>query len=330
MEKTVKSSTCGGCGTVAESDSSTAAAHQAPIHDKASTPVSNGADAFTRTVDDVLIWRAQALKGYPGNPFGVHFKEHENHVGVLTTAAPTPALNRVLNVELRDTSTVALFNEWFRASGAVPAYQVFAPVGRPPTTIQGFVKVTDWDHVLMKKENLDATAHEPAPAKAVTVTIASKDDAEPFTRVYAEAFNYPSKIAAPLCKSIEGLIGHRHVISYVAWLEGRAVSVGQLFLGRHGVAYLGSTGTIPAARGLGCQAILDQIRVKDAVKAGYSALCRQVSLLSQSWRNAVKIDFKAHYREELFAPLAGIAARRSEVKHGTDKDKCCSVEMRKT
>jgi hypothetical protein len=276
-----------------------------------------------------LIRRAEVLKRLPRNPYSVNFTEIGQARGIAVGRAPTPALNRVFGADLSDSDLVARFNEWFATYHAVPPYQVLGRGDQSAFAPDGFARLPGWEHVIQEKDDFEDNGVPPTPSEPVEIEEIGKDDSETFTRIYAEAFDYPAAIAQPLCRSAELLIGEPDVVSYVATISGEPVSVGQLFLSAHGAAFLGSTGTLPAARGAGCQAFLDRRRIADARKAGYGLLCRTVAFKSQSWRNALKVGFRPVFREDIYAPsgLMDHLPKAADSRAAAHGGGCCSTEL---
>jgi hypothetical protein len=293
----------------------------------ASRPAQTTLGPVELSANHFLIRRAEVLGKLPRNPYEVHFNERGTARGIVVARAPTPTLNRVFGADLEDPAAVGEFDDWFKRFHAVPAYQVLGAGDEPAAAPSGFNKLSGWDHVILKKDDLDDLEEVGDRQGDVRVELIGKDEAETFIRIYAEAFNYPSAIVQPLCRSAEILIGEPDVLSYIATVSGEPVSVGQLFLSTHGAAFLGSTGTIPAARRAGCQGLLDKRRMLDARKAGYQLLCRTVALNSQSWRNALKVGFKTTCREEVYTPAAMMAeaSQRGETKGA--RDGCCTTQL---
>lgn len=306
----------GSCGFSTSAEQATKRATHIPL-----APIAYAANAF-------LTRRAEMLDSLPGNPYDVHFKDYGLVMGVLVGRAPTPALNRVFGANIEDPALIREFNDWFGRFRAVPAYQVLTPSEQPATAPFELVKLPKWDHVILEKDDLDSAIQDIDITREIRVEQISKQDSETFVRVYAEAFDYPSNIVQPLCRSVEMLIGEPDVLSYVASVSGEPVAVGQLFLSEYGVAYQGSMGTIPKARQIGCQMLLDHRRIDDARKAGYRRLGRTVAINSQSWRNAHKIGFRTVYREDVYAPVA--AATKSIAASSAasaTRSGCCSAQL---
>jgi hypothetical protein len=271
-----------------------------------------------------LIRRAEMLRGMPGNPYDVQIKHHGLVTGILVGRAPTPALNRVFGANLEDSSLVSEFDAWFAQTRATPAYQVLEPSEQATTPPPGFAKVPGWDHVILEKDELDPDREGDGKIDVTAdlqVERITRQGAETFIQIYAQAFDYPSSIVQPLCRSVELLIGQPDVYSYVVKASGEPVAVGQLFLSEYGAAFLGSTGTLPAARRLGCQLLLDHQRLLDAHAAGYRQLCRTVALNSQSWRNSLRGGYRAIYHEAVYAPP------RNVVQPKASRAGCCTVEF---
>ena len=313
---------CGGDGKAAVADRTPAAADtQALAHIKlGGTALS--ANAFH-------IRRAEVLECVRRNPYEVHFKEIGGARAIAVARAPTPALNRVFGADLFDRDLVAKFNEWFTSIHAVPPYQLLGVGEHSAAAPAGFTRLPGWEHVILEKDDLEDYEERDLSSDTIAIEEIGKDDADTFVQIYAEAFDYPSAIAQPLCRSAELLIGEPDVITYVATVCGEPVSVGQLFLSAHGAAFLGSTGTLKSARRVGCQALLDRRRIRDAKKAGYTRLCRTVALESQSWRNALKVGFRSAFREDVYAPTALMP--KVDVQAGqTGASGCCSTELAAT
>ena len=183
-------------------------------------------------------------------------------------------------------------------------------------------------HVIQEKDNLEDNGVPPTPSEPVEIQEIGKDDTETFTRIYAEAFDYPAAIAQPLCRSAELLIGEPDVLSYVATISGEPVSVGQLFLSAHGAAFLGAPARClpPAARA-----------AKPFSTAGESPMRKRQDMAScaglllsnrQSWRSALKVGFRPVFREDIYAPSELVelpkAADSQAAAHGGG---CCSTEV---
>ena len=304
------------CGCSTSADEPTKRGTHIPL-----APIAYAANAF-------LTRRAEMLHSLPGNPYDVHLKDYGLVMGVLVGRAPTPALNRVFGANIEDPTLITEFNDWFGRFRAVPAYQVLVPSEQPATAPFGLVKLPGWDHAILEKDDLDSAIQDIEIAREIRVEQISRRDSETFVRIYAEAFDYPSNIVQPLCRSVEMLIDEPDVLSYVASVSGEPVAVGQLFLSEYGVAYQGSTGTIPRARRTGCQTLLDHRRIDDASKAGYRRLGRTVAIKSQSWRNARKIGFRTVYREDVYAPVAALTksiapSSATPAAHSG----CCSAQL---
>jgi hypothetical protein len=280
-------------------------------------PVVYAANAF-------LIKRAEMLRSIPGNPYDVQVKHHGLVTGILVGRARTPVLNRVFGANIDDADLTAEFDQWFAQARATPAYQVLEPSEQPATPPFGFVKVEGWDHVILERNDLDGepeVVSEDNAANGLQIDEVSRTDTETFVRIYAEAFNYPSSIVQPLCRSVEMLIDQPEVRTYVVKASGEPIAVGQLFFSEYGAAFLGSTGTLPAARRLGSQALLDHRRLIDARAAGYRRLCRTVALSSASWRNALRAGFHTVYREAVYAPAVNVTQQKAH------EAGCCTVEF---
>jgi len=278
-----------------------------------------------RTTNGFLIRRVEALRSLRGNPFEAHIAEFGPAKSIVVGRAATSILNRVFGANFADLDRIRQLNEWFRQYHAIPPYRVLTTADRLSRPPSGFVKLPELEYVVLESD--DVGPIDPAPE--VVVEEVAKEDAETFLHIYAEALGYSSAIALPLCRSVELLIGSPDVVSYIAKVAGEPVSVGQLFLGPEGAAYLGSTGIIPRARHIGCDAALDQRRMTDAYRAGYRRLCRRVAINSQDWRNAARIGFRTAYREEVYAPtvmLSGSETRPAETP--TSGAGCCAVQLR--
>jgi hypothetical protein len=283
-------------------------------------------NAVERTTNGFLIRRVEALRSLRRNPYEAHIAEFGQAKSIVVGRAATPVLNRIFGANFADLDQIRQLNAWFAQYHAIPPYQILTTPDRLSKPPSGFAKLPELEYSVLESDDVATT--DPAPE--IVVEEVSKDHAETFSHIYAEAIGYSSAIALPLCRSVELLMGSADVVSYIAKISGEPVCVGQLFLGPEGTAYLGSTGIIPRARHTGCDAALDQRRMTDAYRAGYRRLCRRVAINSQDWRNAAKMGFRTAYREEVYAPaamLSGSGARPAE-KPVTSSAGCCAVQLR--
>lgn len=92
------------------------------------------------------------------------------------------------------------------------------------------------------------------------------------------------------------------VLTYVAWLDGRAVGTAAMaVMGKDGHLFLAST--LPEARGRGVQAAMLAARIADAAKAGAEVLSVTARPGNVSARNTERAGFALAYTKASFRPV---------------------------
>lgn len=146
-----------------------------------------------------------------------------------------------------------------------------------------------------------ADALPPVPASP-RVTRATHADAETVGRVTCAAFGMPA-VRAPWIASLVGRPGWSH---YLAWSGDEPIAAAALFVAGD-AAWLGVTGTLPAARRQGAQGALFARRLADGAGLGARWFVTETdeetpSRPNPSLHNMMRAGFRVAYARENFLP----------------------------
>lgn len=145
-----------------------------------------------------------------------------------------------------------------------------------------------------------STAPEVAEASGNDVRVAESGQLDEWADLAARGFNeghVPPECDVRFARCIARRAGVR---SYWAHVEGRAVAVGELWLG-DGIAWLSADATLPPYRGRGLQLALQQARLEEARAAGCTLAVTEAAPGSASHRNAGRLGFRRAYSRTVFS-----------------------------
>lgn len=144
----------------------------------------------------------------------------------------------------------------------------------------------------------------PEPAAMAGVEVVTVRDANLAAMVAVNMGGYGmAPEEEPLfARGAQNLIARPGVTVYLALVDGRPASVGELHLHPNGVGFLAGAATLPEYRGRGLQRLLIRVRAAEARRQGCDLLSVQTGIGTQSQWNLEANGFRLVYTKTSWVP----------------------------
>ena len=244
------------------------------------------------------VAKMQALRSFPGNPYGIEIRTFGGATALLATAIHNGELfNRVGNISDVDPPFFDAIIDWYHARGTQCHFDML-PSAQPEflwkLASRGYYQYGFYTTLYSTPQTNDML-----PA-TITLRPVLPEESHLFAQIYLESFGIAQPTIIPhLRESVRLLVNLPHTHCLFALQIGTITAIAALFIHQE-IGYLALAATLPAYRGQGLQKALLLARMARAAAEGCTLMVGQDTFASTSQQHMEKVGLHIAYTKALW------------------------------